>query len=209
MAVTLIDSVFSIQLYILTVALPLWIVRQTSAPRWMISTVVVVNTIIVVTFQVRASKDIKTLRAGGAAFRRAGFALLASMAVISVTNHVPEFISIILLTAAIAIQTVGELWYSAGVFELSFGLAPAHAQGQYLGVFGMGAGLAGSVGPALLIGLCIDLGSPGWWITGALFAGAGLAAPPVVRWAERSRNAEVPTGNPGANRLIPPAGVPI
>ncbi|MFD7874069.1 hypothetical protein ACFV5G_08065 [Streptomyces sp. NPDC059766] len=88
------------------------------------------------------------------------------------------------------IHTVGELWHSAAAFEVSFALAPRHATGQYLGVFGLGTGLADGLGPALLISLCITWGRPGWYVVGALFALTGLAAPPAVRWALRRQSAD-------------------
>ncbi|MEU0007322.1 hypothetical protein ABZ079_24350 [Streptomyces sp. NPDC006314] len=52
----------------------------------------------------------------------------------------------------------GELWHAAAGFEVSFALAPDHATGQYLGVFGLGAGLAEAFGPGLLIALRITWG---------------------------------------------------
>ncbi|WP_242585028.1 hypothetical protein [Streptomyces sp. MST-110588] len=64
-----------------------------------------------------------------------------------------------------------------GGFEVSFALAPRHATGQYLGVFG----------PALLTALCVTWGRPGWYVMGALFALTGLAAPLAVRRAQRHR----------------------
>ncbi len=81
------------------------------------------------------------------------------------------------------VHTVGEPWHAAAGFEVSFALAPSHATGQYLGVFGLGAGLAEAVGPALPISLCITWGRPGWYVVGGLFTLAGLAAPVVVRRA--------------------------
>ncbi|MFE3580637.1 MFS transporter [Streptomyces vinaceus] len=95
-----------------------------------------------------------------------------------------------LLLAGVAVHTIGELWHAAAGFEVSFALAPERATGQYLGVFGLGAGLAEAAGPALIIFLCVTWGRPGWYVMGALFALTGLAAPFVVRWAERQRPAE-------------------
>jgi hypothetical protein len=59
------------------------------------------------------------------------------------------------------------------------------ATGRYLGVFGLGAGIAEAVGPGLLIALCITWGRPGWYVAGALFLLTGLAMPAAVRWARR------------------------
>jgi MFS family permease len=186
-ALTLLDGVLAIQGQVQTVAIPLWLTTFTTAPRWILAVAVVINTLIVVFFQVRASKRITSAQEGGRAMRRAGFTLLIACIAISVTGNLTAVSAAAILLVAVIIQTVGELWYAAGGFELSFGLAPAHAQGQYLGVYGMGVGLANSFGPALLTALCIGWGTPGWVTVGILFAAAGLLIPRAVRWAEATR----------------------
>jgi MFS family permease len=186
-ALTLLDGVLAIQGQVQTVAIPLWLTSFTRAPRWILAASVVINTVIVVILQVRASKKITSAHEGGNAMRRAGFTLLISCVIISVTGHLSAVAAATLILTAVIIQTVAELWYAAGGFELSFGLAPEHAQGQYLGVYGMGAGLANSFGPALLTALCIGWGIAGWVTVGILFAAAGLLMPPAVRWAEATR----------------------
>jgi MFS family permease len=184
---TLLDGVLAIQGLFQTVAIPLWLTSFTAAPRWVLAASVLINTVIVIIFQVRASRRITSAQEGGRAMRRAGFTLLISCIVISVTGHLAAVGAATLILAAVIVQTVGELWYAAGGFELSFGLAPEHAHGQYLGVYGMGVGLANSFGPALLTALCIGWGTPGWITVGILFAAAGLLIPPAVRWAEATR----------------------
>jgi MFS family permease len=184
---TLLDGVMAIQYRVLTAAVPLWLVDRIMAPGWSVSVVMLVNTAIVVLFQVRVSRGITTPAVGGRAFRRAGFAFLVAAAMISFMVDIPVWLVMVLLPIAVIIHTVGEIWQAAGGFELSFALAPRHAVGQYQGLFGMGLGLGITLGPALLIALCIEWGAPGWWIVGGLFALTGLAVPPVVRWAERDR----------------------
>ncbi|MBO2447544.1 MFS transporter [Actinomadura barringtoniae] len=187
LALTVLDGVMSVQFKVLTVAIPLWLIQATSTPRWMISGTMLLNTAIVIVFQVRASRSIDTPAAGGAAYRRAGVAFLVSCALLSFSAGVPGWAAAGLLMGAVVIHTVGELWHSAGGFEVSFALAPEHATGQYLGVFGLGLGLAEALGPGLLIALCISWGRPGWYVVGALFAVTGLMAPIVVRWAQRQQ----------------------
>jgi hypothetical protein len=140
--------------------------------------------------QVRAGRAVVSPAAGGSAYRRSGLAFLLSCALISFSAGIPAWAAVALLMTAVVIHTVGELWHSAAGFEVSFALAPRHATGQYLGVFGLGAGLAEALGPGLLIALCISWGRPGWYVVGALFALTGLAAPLVVRRAERRQLAE-------------------
>lgn len=186
---TALDGVMAIQFKVLTVALPLWLVMATTAPHWLISGTMLVNTVIVIAFQVRASRGIDSPTAGGSAYRRSGVVFLASCSLISLSAGIPAWAAAALLMTAVVVHAIGELWHSAAGFEVSFALAPEHATGQYLGVFGLGAGLAEALGPGLLIALCITWGRPGWYVVGALFALTGLAAPLAVRLAERQQHA--------------------
>ncbi|MGH3382186.1 MAG: MFS transporter [Actinoallomurus sp.] len=195
--ITGLDGIMAIQFKVLTVAIPLWLVQATTAPRWLISGTMLTNTVIIIAFQVRASRAIDSPAAGGDAYRRSGVAFLISCSLLSLSAGVPTWAAVTLLMSAVVIHTVGELWHSAGGFEVSFALAPEHATGQYLGVFGLGTGLAEAVGPALLIALCITWGRPGWYVVGALFTLTGLAAPLAVRWAQHRHRffaATSPTG---------------
>ncbi|UKY47479.1 MFS transporter [Streptomyces inhibens] len=187
--ITALDGIMAIQFKVLTVAIPLWLVEATTAPRWLVSGAMLFNTVIVIALQVRASRNIDSPVAGGAAYRRSGVAFLVSCSLISLSAGIPAWAAVTLLMTAVLIHTVGELWHSAGGFEVSFALAPERATGQYLGVFGLGAGLADAVGPTLLISLCITWGRPGWYVVGALFALTGLTAPFAVRWAQRHQQA--------------------
>ena len=187
LALTAIDGIMAVQFKVLTVAIPLWLVEATTAPRWLVSGTMVLNTVMVIVFQVRASRSIDSPASGGGAYRRAGAAFLLSCSFVSLSAGTPAWAAVVLLLTAVVIHTLGELWHSAGGFEVSFALAPDHATGQYLGVFGLGAGLAEALGPGLLIFLCITWGRPGWYVVGALFALTGLAAPLAVRWAQRPR----------------------
>ncbi|MFC4044982.1 MFS transporter [Dactylosporangium siamense] len=179
------DGIMAIQFKVLTVAMPLWVLGATRAPHWTIAATMLTCTLIVVAFQVRASRGIDSPTAGAAAYRRAGVAFLAACALISLTAKLPGWAAAVMLVAAAVVHTVGELWHAAGGFELSFALAPDWATGQYLGVFGLGAGIAEAVGPGLLIWLCITWGRPGWYVVGALFLVTGLVMPAAVRLAHR------------------------
>ncbi|MFF4232758.1 MFS transporter [Streptomyces sp. NPDC001820] len=190
--ITALDGIMAIQFKVLTVAIPLWLVAATTAPPWLISGTMLVNTIIVIAFQVRASRNIDSAEAGAGAYRRAGVAFLISCSLISLSAGAPTWAAATLLITAVVVHTVGELWHAAGGFEVSFALAPKRATGQYLGVFGLGASLAEAIGPTLLIALCITWGRPGWYVVGALFALTGLAAPLAVRWAHRLQQDQQP-----------------
>lgn len=175
--ITTLDGLMAIQFKVLTVAVPLWLVAATTAPHWLISGTMLISTVMVIAFQVRAGRTVTSPAAGGRAYRRAGVAFLASCSLIPLAAGLPARAAAAVLLAAVVVHTVGELWHSAAGFEVSFALAPQHATGQYLGVFGLGAGLAEALGPGLLVALCLTWGRPGWYVVGAMFALTGLAAP--------------------------------
>ena len=187
-AVTAIDAVMSIHHQVLLFALPLWIVGHTDAPRWLVGMSALINTMLVVFLQVRASKGIDTRDSAGRAMRRSGLAFFLGMAVMAVAADFPAWAAFALIVLGIVVHTVGELWHTAGSMELRFGLAPAHAQGQYMGLFGFGSGLANVVAPSVLAFFCITLGIAGWVILGSIFLILGIVSGPVVRWAEKNRN---------------------
>ncbi|MDT0263264.1 MFS transporter [Jatrophihabitans lederbergiae] len=187
LAVTLLNGAMSVHLAIPVFALPLWIVNNTSIPRWAITGVVVVNGLLIVALQVRVSRGVVDPLTASHRMRLAGLALLVSAGLIAATSHLPRWLATAVLLVAIVIYTIGELWHSAGSFELAFGLALPHAQGQYAGVFGLGQGAANAAAPALLAPLCLGLGSVGWLAVGGLLMVVGLLTPATVRWADRSR----------------------
>ncbi|WP_305788031.1 MFS transporter [Symbioplanes lichenis] len=184
---TLLDGVMSLQYRVLTAALPLWLLTRTEVPKWTVAAAMLINTGVVVSLQVTLGRRVDSPKAGAVAFRRAGLAFLVSCGLISALAEVPAWAGVLLLVTGVTVHTLGEIWQSAGGFELSFALAPPDAVGQYQGVFGLGLGLGTTVAPALLIWLCVEWGTPGWWVVGALLAGAGLVVPAVARWGERTR----------------------
>jgi Major Facilitator Superfamily len=186
-AYTLLAGATCIQYEVIWLLLPLWVVLHTQAPRWSIPLFLLINTFIVVTCQVRVGRKVETIRQGGAAMRRSGMFFLLSCSVIGLAEGLPGWIALILLVCAIALHTVGELWWSSSTFALDFGLAPAHAQGQYQGLLGIGMDAGFAAAPILLVGVCLSLGRLGWFALGAYLLLLGLLAPAVARWGERTR----------------------
>ncbi|WP_237323678.1 MFS transporter [Streptomyces sp. MOE7] len=186
-AFVVLDGIMWIQSEVLSYALPLWVVLHTEAPRWFVGLAIAVNTVMVVFLQIRTSRGIKGGTIAGQAIRRAGLAFLMGMSVIATASGVPGWAAVTIMMTGVAVHTVGSLWHAAGSLELRFRLAPAHAQGQYSGVFGMGMGLCYVVAPSLLGLLCVTWGTPGWLLMGAVFVVSGVAMPYVIQWAGRSR----------------------
>ncbi|MFD4204986.1 MFS transporter [Micromonospora tulbaghiae] len=189
LAFTVLDGLMSMHFSLINIALPLWIAGHTMAPNWLISACLLVNTVVVILFQVRASRGTEDLTGAGRAARRAGVLLAVACALFAAGGGVPVAVAVPLLLAGALVHVVGELWHAAAGWGISFGLAPAHAHGQYQGAYGMGMQLGSMVAPLVVTTLAIGWGVPGWLVLGVVFLLLGALVPPVVRWAARTRPA--------------------
>jgi MFS family permease len=192
-AYALLNGLMRLQYSVLVLLLPLWIVEHTHAPRWSVSLVVLLNTVLVTLFQVRVGQNVRTVRDGGAALNRAGVIFLVSCSAMGLATGLPAWAALLLLVTAVVLHTLGELWHSSGAMALSFGLAPVHVLGQYQGLAGIGVSAGAGLAPLLLLGVVLTEGRAGWIGLGIFLALLGLAAPPLVRWSERTRR---PTEQP-------------
>jgi MFS family permease len=164
------NAFMSIHFVLQSVAIPLWVVRETNAPRWWVSVLMMINTIAVMLFQVAASKGSATLMGGAKHYRLASFFISVACLLYAYAHGVNAVIACLMLTLGMASHIVGELIGSAGSWSIGFGLADENHQGQYQGVWGLSWGLSGTLGPALVTALVIGVGISGWWILAAIFA---------------------------------------
>jgi len=191
------NALMSMQYFVMLVPLPLWIVTRTRAPGWTVGALLLLNTFTVIAFQVRVGRNVTTIAHGGAALRKAGLLFLVSCCAIGFAAGLPGWAALLLIAAAIAVHSVGELHHASATFALDFGMAPGHAQGQYQGLAGLGLGAAGAFAPMFMLGLCLTFGTAGWLGLGGFFAILGLTAPAIAAWGARTRVPATP-GAPGA-----------
>ena len=214
-ALTLLTAIGYLNMPVLSLGLPLWIVQRTDAPTPLAAALLVVNMLAVVLFQVRVARPVTDLRSASRFARRAGWILLAACVFYGLSGGslgAPAAVAILLTGAAV--QVLGEMMHGAAAWEAGFGLAPAGRQGQYQGLFGMAPQIARMSGPVVVTTLLIGWGTPGWLVLGGLFLGAGLLFGPVVKWAERHRDSTRTLGtlppeaaNPAAGKEHPCAAV--
>ncbi|WP_433525888.1 MFS transporter [Nocardia pseudovaccinii] len=186
LAVTGLYGVLSLQYAVLTVALPLWILTHTTASAWLVSPLLLTNTLLVVGLQVRAGRRVDSIADAITITRQAAVLLTLGCLLFCVSATGSPVFAMLVLTVAVIVHTLGEIAHAAGEFELGFALAPDHEQGRYQGIFGMGTGVFIAAAPALLSVLCIDRGQAGWLLLGGIFLTAGLGIGPIARWAQRS-----------------------
>jgi MFS family permease len=171
---TLSNSFMSLHFIIQSVAIPLWVVRETNAPRWWVSVLMLINTIAVVIFQVAASKSSKTLLGGVKAYRNASLFISLACILYAYAQGMNAVMAALLLTLGMASHIVGELIGSAGSWAIGFGLADEKHQGQYQGVWSLSWGLGGTLGPAFVTLMAITLGQEGWFIMAGIFLINGI-----------------------------------
>jgi MFS family permease len=186
-SVTLVGAVLAVHYQLLEVAMPLWVVEHTTAPRALVAVLMVVNTGVVIGFQVLVARRVTTPRAAVQASVLSGVLFLLCCVAFGASAGRTVTAAVVLLTVAMGLQVLGELGQAAGSFVLGFELAPDHAQGQYQGLYGMGMGFSTMIGPPLMALLPLGLGVPGWWILGGLLLAAALLLKPVVSWCEATR----------------------
>ncbi|MFJ8627696.1 MFS transporter [Kitasatospora sp. NPDC093550] len=185
LAVTVLNAVLCLQFAVLEVGVPLWIVQQTEAPRITVAGTLIVNTVLVITLQMRATRGTEERTGAVRACGRAGVVLAASCLVVSLAHGLPAVLAAAVVLGGVALQSLGEVVGQAGGWALSYDLAGERDHGAYQGVFNAGTAAALMAGPGLVSTLVIGYGTVGWIVLGAVLAAAGLAMRPAVRWAGR------------------------
>lgn len=175
------DGVLDLEFGVSGFVLPLWVVTHTNAPRWLAALLLLLNTVIVASLQVRFSKGADTLRGAARSFRRAAITLTAAALIFSLTGGLAPVAAVLMLALAMTVLSFGELQHAPGQFGIAYGMAPEQAAAEYQAVFSLGMGLSRAFAPAILTFFCVILGSLGWWLLAALFLAAGLLMPLVAQ----------------------------
>jgi MFS family permease len=192
--------------------LPVWIAVYTSAPRWTIALVYVINTALAVLLQMRLSRNIRSPRQGGAALLRSGVTLMAAYLVLAAMRGHSPWLATVLVIAGAALVAIAQIWLVSGRFVLEFSLPPAYAQGQYDGFLNTVMTLSITAAPLVLLGFVVGRGTAGWVGLGGFFLLLGLISPAIAAWGERTRPQATPedqlmTEPDGADTAVANAGM--
>jgi MFS family permease len=178
--------VLSIHASLLTLVVPLWIVERTKVPTPFIGVYLVMNTIFVILFQVAASKGTESVEGSTRKARLAGVTMLLGCVALAPSGAVPTAVAVLLVAAAVLLLSACEILQSASAWAMSYALAPAGAQAEYLGAFAMSSAgqsvLASAIGTALVL----RYGATGWLAIGVCVMSAAVLLGPAARWAHAS-----------------------
>lgn len=189
LAVTALNAVLLLHSSMITVGLPLWISHRTDSPTWLVSAIIVINTVGVACLLVRSSKYVSTVADAARAGLRSGLFLGAACLVIAITSETSGIATVVALLVVGGLHLGGELLQAAAAWTFAFDLAPDRSQGQCQGVFNAGLDVTALLSPAIFSLLVLSPGAWGRSILAALFVLAGLGLRPVAAWAMRRHEA--------------------
>ena len=188
LVMTALMAAMAVQYSILDIGVPLWLTTQTSAPRVMVSVLFVINTTVVVLYQVAVSRRVETIAVAARVISWSGLVFFAACVLFALAQgRSPLWAAVVFVVAALA-HVLGELLQAAAQFCLSQELAIERAQGQYQGLSSTGYSLAAMLAPSVIVLLPIRYGATGWVVLGLLFAVIGLLLRPAVAWTEATRS---------------------
>ncbi|MGW4781424.1 MFS transporter [Streptomyces filamentosus] len=165
---------------ILQVAVPLWIVHATAAPAGLAPLLLVLNTVLVVLFQVPLARFGATTPAARRLLVPLSALFVAGTLALAASATGGRTLAVTALVVAVVALTFAEIIHATSSWELSVALAPADAQGAYLGVHGLAQSTQRFAGPLLVTGV-MTAGPLAWPLLGLALAGAGAAQHRLLR----------------------------
>jgi MFS family permease len=186
LALTALSAVFGMQFGVGEIGVPLWIANETAAPEVLVAAVLILNTVIVVLFQVPLSRGTHDLRKAGRVSAVAAWLMAAACFVYASATGLPTGFAIAVIVLAALAHAFAEVLSQAGGWGLSFELADPVRAGTYQGVFSMGYSVGAMAAPLVVTSTALTHGLAGWAILAAIFLASGLGTWAIARSAARS-----------------------
>jgi MFS family permease len=174
-------TVMASSLHLLTVGVPLWVVRHTSAPEGSVGALLIINTVLVVVLQVRLARSSATWAGARRAVVSAGALFAVSVLLVALSGGVGTWAAVVVLVVAAALAAIAEMWDSAGWWTLSYEYPSPVERPDYLAAFDVVTPAVSIAGPPLMIWV-VSMGALGWVVYAALFLlAAGVVLPLAAR----------------------------
>ncbi|MFH5821039.1 MFS transporter [Georgenia sp. AZ-5] len=188
---TVLSGAFSMQFALAEVGLPLWVSDHTVAPTVVVAIAFILNTVIVVAFQIRLSRGTDDVGHAGRVIALAGVLMLAATVAYAGSADVGAGAAVVLVLGAMTAHSFAEVLSSAGTWGLSFELAEPARAGAYQGLFAMGYNVGAMAAPVVVTATALTHGWWGWLALGVLFLVAALG----MWWiARRATGPAAPAG---------------
>lgn len=184
------SAIFGMQFGVAELGVPLWITENTNAPEATFAVLLIINTALVVLFQVRASRGTHDVRVAGRVTFIAGWLMVAACLIYALAAGMPAWAAIVILIVAMIAHTFAEILSQAGAWGLSFELADPVRAGAYQGVFGMGFSLGALASPIVVNATAITFGLAGWAMLAGIFLASAVGIWAIARRAAASLPAD-------------------
>ncbi|MER7986063.1 MFS transporter [Streptomyces noursei] len=182
LGLTALDCLLSLWQPLLSLAMPLWVVERTGAPRFTVGVLYAVNTALCILVQVPAGRLSAAPRAAARSYAVVAVLLVATCALFGAAGATDGAFTVVLLAAAVLALTAAEVLQVGASWTLSFALAPEALRSQYLSAFGLGRTAARTLlGPLALTAVVTAPGARGWLLAGAVLAAVAALVPPLLR----------------------------
>jgi MFS family permease len=176
----------------LLVAMPVWVLEHTDAPRVTVSVLFTLNTLLVVVLQIPVSKLATGQRRTTRMLTWTGAVLAVSSLCFAASGSVAGVLAVAWLVTAVVLLSLAEVIANSAVWDLSIALAPEEQRGRYLSVFNLSVAGQRVLGPVMVTGLLLSAGPLGWVVAAGVLVVAGGAAERVARAAGERMRARVP-----------------
>ena len=181
MAIVALNFPLALHTTILLVALPLLIVSTTDLPDSVVPILLIANTVLVILFQVRASRGADDIAGASRVGKESGYWLAAACTLIAGLTALSGAWALLGISLIVLLLTLSELRQATASWGLAHGLAPEHARAEYIGTFNLHSVAQSVLGPLLVIGAMDSFGSLGWLLIAGAVLGAGFLLPTAVR----------------------------
>ncbi|HEX3616540.1 MAG TPA: MFS transporter [Solirubrobacteraceae bacterium] len=179
LALSALDFLTTFQDGALAVALPLWVVLHTQAPRALAGILFTINTAVVVLFQVRATAGVSSIADVPRTYRRGAVVMVGCAAAYLSAHYVGEAAAVTLLVVALVLHTATEMFVSAGEWTASVELADDAHRGIYLSIYRLGYSVQDALAP-LIVTTLLAIGTVWLWPVLALAVCSGALASAVI-----------------------------
>lgn len=180
------SGVFGMQFGLAEVGVPLWIAHHTEAPEVMVSVLLVLNTAVVILFQVPLSRGTHEIRWAGTITAIAGALMVAACLVYAGAAEFAATGAIVMLILAALAHAFAEVTSQAGIWGLGFELARPERAGAYQGLLSTGYAIGSTLAPLLVTVTALTLGWWGWLILAGVFAVSALGTT-AIAWRAAPR----------------------
>ena len=187
---TALSAVFGMQFGVAELGVPLWIAHETSAPEVLVALLLILNTVVVVIFQVPLSRGTHDLRVAARVSAISAWLMAGACLVYAASAGLPVGFAIAVLVIAALAHAFAEVLSQAGGWGLSFELADPMRAGAYQGVFSMGYSVGALAAPLVVNATAIAHGFAGWATLAVIFLGSGLGTWWIARRAAAATSVE-------------------